>query len=82
MTNLGVKAAEKFWSKTTFRFSSFFLLIIYANHSLFLNPHIMADIDAHLVEADPQSDSLRVFKDIFAGTCGGIGTYFPKFLMF
>lgn len=42
----------------------------------------MADIDAHLVEADPQSDSLRVFKDIFAGTCGGIGTYFPKFLMF
>lgn len=33
----------------------------------------MADIDSHLVEADPQSDSLRVFKDVFAGTCGGIG---------
>lgn len=32
----------------------------------------MADIDAHLVEADPQSDSLRVVKDVFAGTCGGI----------
>lgn len=41
----------------------------------------MADIDAHLVEADPQSDSLRVLKDVFAGTCGGIGECFQPYVI-
>lgn len=35
----------------------------------------MADIDAHLVDADPNSGFARVAKDVFAGTCGGIGMY-------
>lgn len=42
----------------------------------------MADIDSHLVEADPNSGQLRVFKDVFAGTCGGIGKYYFSFCRF
>uniref|UniRef100_A0A060T5I8 ARAD1B11858p n=1 Tax=Blastobotrys adeninivorans TaxID=409370 RepID=A0A060T5I8_BLAAD len=32
----------------------------------------MADTDIHVIEADPQSDYKRVFKDVLAGTCGGV----------
>jgi hypothetical protein len=35
----------------------------------------MADLDSHLVEADPNSGWDRVIKDVTAGTCGGIGMY-------
>jgi hypothetical protein len=37
--------------------------------------HVMADLDSHLVEADPNSGWDRVVKDVTAGTCGGIGMY-------
>jgi hypothetical protein len=33
----------------------------------------MADFDQHLVDIDPNAGYLRVAKDVFAGTCGGIG---------
>jgi hypothetical protein len=35
----------------------------------------MADFDSHLVEADPNSGYDRILKDVFAGTCGGIGEW-------
>lgn len=42
----------------------------------------MADLDSHLVEADPDSGWGRVVKDVTAGTCGGIGKYREVVLRF
>lgn len=55
-----------------FSFFSFLQVPVYSAYQSLIES-IMADIDAHLVEADPTSDYTRVAKDVFAGTCGGIG---------